>query len=36
MGKLEGRTRVEVGAIWTLARFQDAGTGASCPVPRTG
>src|SRR5215211_4689489 len=36
MGKLEARTRVEVSATWTLARFQDAGTGASCPVPRTG
>src|SRR5215216_3839134 len=36
MGKLEARTRVEVSATWTLARVQDAGTGASCPVPRTG
>jgi len=36
MGKLQARTRVEVSATWTLARFQDAGTGASCPVPRTG
>jgi DNA-binding CsgD family transcriptional regulator len=36
MGKLEARTRVEVSATWTLARFDDAGTGASCPVPRTG
>jgi signal transduction histidine kinase/DNA-binding CsgD family transcriptional regulator len=36
MRKLEASTRVEVSRIWTLARFDDAATGASCPVPRTG
>ena len=35
-GKLQARTRVEVSAIWTLARFDDAAANASCPVPRTG
>jgi hypothetical protein len=36
MRKLEASTRVEVSRIWRLARFDDAATGGSCTVPRTG
>jgi hypothetical protein len=36
MRKLEAGTRVEVSRIWTLARFEDAATEPSCPVPPTG
>jgi len=36
MRKLEARTRVEVSGIWTLARFEDAATDTSCPVPPAG
>jgi len=35
MSKLEASTRVEATRIWTLARFDDSGTGPSCSVPPT-
>jgi DNA-binding CsgD family transcriptional regulator len=33
MSKLEANTRVEATRIWTLARFDDAGTGPACSIP---
>jgi RNA polymerase sigma factor (sigma-70 family) len=35
MSKLEANTRVEATRIWTMARFDDAGTGPSCALPPT-